>query len=49
MGLVLPGLNVGAPALPDGPHRSGMAVSGTHALMLALEDLSKVQVSASPT
>jgi hypothetical protein len=27
----------------------GHGRSGTHALMLALEDLSKIQVSASPT
>ena len=48
MGLVLPGLAL-AHQLYQTVHTLGHGRSGTHALMLALEDLSKVHVSASPT
>ncbi len=48
MGLVLPGLTL-AHQLYQAVQSLGHGRSGTHALMLALEDLSKVHVSASPT
>ena len=48
MGLVLPGLTL-VHQLYQTVHTLGHGRSGTHALMLALEDLSKVHVSASPT
>ena len=47
MGLVLPGLTL-VHQLYQTVHRLGHGRSGTHALMLALEGLSKVHVSASP-
>jgi len=46
MGLVLPGLTL-VHQLYQTVHTLGHGRSGTHALMLALEDLSKVHVSAS--
>jgi 3-hydroxyisobutyrate dehydrogenase len=46
MGLVLPGLTL-VHQLYQTVHTLGHGRSGTHALMLALEDLSKVRVSAS--
>jgi 3-hydroxyisobutyrate dehydrogenase len=46
--LVLPGLTL-VHQLYQTVHTLGHGRSGTHALMLALEDLSKVHVSASPT
>jgi 3-hydroxyisobutyrate dehydrogenase len=48
MGLTLPGLTL-AHQLYQTVHTLGHGRSGTHALMLALEDLSKVHFSASPT
>ena len=48
MGLVLPGLTL-VHQLYQTVQTLGHGRSGTHALMLALEDLSKVHVSASPT
>jgi 3-hydroxyisobutyrate dehydrogenase len=48
MGLVLPGLTL-VHQLYQTVHTLGHGRSGTHALMLALEDLCKVHVSASPT
>jgi len=48
MDLVLPGLTL-VHQLYQTVQTLGHGRSGTHALMLALEDLSKVQVSASPT
>jgi 3-hydroxyisobutyrate dehydrogenase len=48
MGLTLPGLTL-VHQLYQTVHTLGHGRSGTHALMLALEDLSKVHVSASPT
>ena len=47
MGLVLPGLTL-VHQLYQTVHTLGHSRSGTHALMLALEDLSKIHVSASP-
>ena len=46
MGLTLPGLTL-VHQLYQAVHTLGHGRSGTHALMLALEDLSKVQVNAS--
>ena len=48
MGIVLPGLTL-VNQLYQNVQTLGHGRSGTHALMLALEDLSKAQVSASPT
>ena len=48
MGLVLPGLTL-VHQLYQTVHTLGHGRSGTHALILALEDLSKVHVNASPT
>jgi 3-hydroxyisobutyrate dehydrogenase len=48
MGLVLPGLTL-VHQLYQTAQTLGHGRSGTHALMLALEDLSKIHVSASPT
>ena len=48
MGLVLPGLTL-VHQLYQTVHTLGHGRSGTHALMLALEDLSKVHVISSPT
>jgi 3-hydroxyisobutyrate dehydrogenase len=48
MGLTLPGLTL-VHQLYQTVHTLGHGRSGTHALMLALEDLSKVHFSASPT
>jgi len=48
MGLVLPGLTL-VHQLYQTVQTLGHGRSGTHALMLALEDLSKIHVSASPT
>jgi len=48
MGLTLPGLTL-VHHLYQTVHTLGHGRSGTHALMLALEDLSKVHFSASPT
>ena len=47
MGLVLPGLTL-VHQLYQTVHTLGHSRCGTHALMLALEDLSKIHVSASP-
>lgn len=48
MGLVLPGLTL-VHQLYQTVHTLGHGRCGTHALMLALEDLSKVRVSRTPT
>ena len=48
MGLVLPGLTL-VHQLYQTVHTLGHGRSGTHALILALEDLAQIHVSASPT